>query len=988
MNNVILTLVSDSGNTCDVDLYGVEKIPMNFAFTNPSELAVEGGGSWNFRIPASETNLSFFGDVSNVNFVGEFSFHKKVNATLTIDTIPISVGHVQVVKAYKIDNVYSEIEIVFFAETPDIAREVGSKMLSELDYTSLAHDMTFDNVLLGAANYKYALIDRGYKLSEQGEIGTRPVVSTANPIYPSEMALCIQEAWLFDKIITEAGFQYTTDNIISEMEAVHIPFVNSKWNKATTTAAQYLFSAYLTSNLTVTAGTDYEDVTLLTETLDANGDLNATTGVWTAPFTGWFTFRLWATNDPTATSGVFNNTRSMRLSKNGVPVYLQATSPLPALTTRNFQSNDVILFLEAGDLLKMEVNNGATGQFIGGTSDPALGTGWALTNTSDALAGLPIDIGANAPKIQQIDLLKDILKKYNLVMVPDRNIPKLLHFEPFGDYIGGGNTLDWTSKLDYSKDQVISPTTDYQGRVLTFTYSKGTDAASELFNKEGKRIYGDYKIEGYTVNPTDHPNDFARGDKAVQLLAQSTPCNTISGTSNVVPKFVDSAGEFVDPGLRYLYIIDDGCYIALYDEGILDGVLTNVNAANHYSVVNASINDNDLNFAPETPLHLIAANPYNNLFNKYWRPYLNELYSPSARRLECYMMLDINDITSFGFDDKIWIIDAWYRLLSISNYEVGIDEPVQCEFMRLLDVELDCESTPYQITTQGIVQFIDSESVIGFGTEDCCNRYNYEWNPTNDRCYAFTNEGRPNRPNGVTTEVTGGNFGLSFDGSNVANRYTAQMVNRADISPETIFSYLAGTDVTIGKGNPNTLAVGEHIIVDDNLRGVSAVGKNIKVFAPGQHLGGGWFGDDYANADGQCQHGVIPYIGEGDLSMLLSELPITIEGIAGKHLTIDEGAALNCVLTVSLMQFDTGTGLISDTRSSQFAFTAYKIGGDAKKSTVHQVYDFGNFHPLSLNIDTTTNTNEHRLSISAAGVGHPYSNLKVAAHLTYTQIKE
>jgi hypothetical protein len=987
MDNVILILENDNGDTCVVDLYGVEKIPMNFAFTNPSELAVVGGGSWNFRIPASETNLSFFGDISNVNFVGEFSFHKKVKATLTVDTIPVSVGHVQVLKAYKIENVYSEFEIVFFAETPDIAREMGSKLLSALDYTDLAHDMTYDNVVAGSTNWKYALIDRGYKFSELGEVNTRPIVSTVNPVYPSEMSLMIRESWLFDKMIREAGFTYTTDNILSEMEAVYVPFVNSKWNRSTSQPAQFLFSAYLTSNLATAANTE-TTLTTFTEVSDPSGSFNAATGIYTAPFTGWFTFRLFATNDPTATSGLTSNVRKMKLRKvsDNFGVFTQFTTPNNPTTTRNMQSVDVTLFMDVGDQLKMSVENQAAGTFLAG-SDLTTGTGWLLVNTSDALAGQPIDIGANAPKIQQIDLLKDILKKYNLVMVPDRNIPKLIHFEPFGDYIGGGNTLDWTSKLDYSKDQVISPTTDYQAKVLTFTYSKGNDAASELFNKEGKRIYGDYLIEGYTTNPSDHPNDFAVGNKDVTLIAQSTPCNTINGTSNVVPKFVDASGEFVEPGLRYLYIDSNECWIALYDEGITDGVLTSVNAANHYSSVNPTLSDDDLNFAPETPLHTITANPYNNLFNKYWRPYLNELYSPSARRLECYMYLTLNDIVTFGFDDRIWIIDAWYRLLNISNYEVGMDEPVQCEFMRLLDAELDCESTPYQITVQGIVQFQLPDETLTYGTEDCCNRYGYNWSADDARCFAFGgNVGQPDRPNGVTTEVTGGNFGIAVDGASVRN--AAMMANASNVSSDTQFSFVAGSDLTIENNNANLIAVGEHIIVDEGLRGVAAFGKNTKVFAGGLHLGGGWFGDDRNNADGQAQYGVIPYIGEGNFTNSSTDIIITIEGRSGLHLVVDEGAVLNCVMTISVMKWDPTGGIIDDTRTAQFAFTAYKVSGEAKKSTVHQVYDFGGLHPLDLHIDTTTDVTEHRFDVSMGGSGHPHNNIKIAASLTYTQIKE
>jgi hypothetical protein len=52
------------------------------------------------------------------------------------------------------------------------------------------------------------------------------------------------------------------------------------------------------------------------------------------------------------------------------------------------------------------------------------------------------------------------------------------------------------------------------------------------------------------------------------------------------------------------------------------------------------------------------------------------------------------------------------------------------------------------------------------------------------------------------------------------------------------------------------------------------------------------------------------------------------------------------------------------------------------------VFDFGGLHPITLEIDTTTNVEEHRLSLSMAGLGHPFTNIKIAASLIYTQIKE
>ena len=986
MAQTIIIAEDALGNTAVLDLYDAEKIALNFAFTDPGDFAVIGSRTWQFRIPASDQNIAFFGDVGNINYTGTFAFQNKVKATLQVETVPIAVGHLQVVRAYKLNNQYTEIEIVFYAETPDIVRELGAKNLSELDYTSLAHDMTYDNVVAGSTNWKYALIDRGYKFSEAGEVNTRPVVSTVNPVFPSEMTLMVRESWLFDKVIREAGFNYTTNNILPTMDEVFVPYARHKWNKSTSISAQFLFSAYLTSNLATAAGFTEITLTGFTEVSDPSGSFNAATGIYTAPFTGWFTFRLFATNDPTATSGITSNYRQMKLRT--VPAnigqYTQTSTPSNGTQTRNLQSTDVTLYMNVGDQLKMTVANQAAGTWLAG-SDLTTGTGWMLVNTSDALAGLPIDIGANAPNVTQIDFLKDVIKKYNMVVVPDRNIPKLLHFEPFVNYIGSGNALDWTQKLHYEKDIVINPTTDEQRKELLFTYSKGNDAASELFNKEGKRIYGDYKVQGYTVNPNDLPNDFSQGNGGVNLIAQSTPCNTIAGTANVVPKFVDASGEFVESGLRFLYVQNANAYIALYDETISNGVLTSVNTACHYSVTNPTLTDDDLNFAPETPLHLITANPYNNLFNRFYRGYLNEIYSPSARKIEVYMLLDITDINTFKFSDKIWIIDAWYRLLTISNYEVGSTEPVQCTFIRLLDAQPDCEYTPYQISTGGIVQFIDGDEELTFGSESCCNRYGYNWSEDDARCFAFGG-GDVERPNGVMTEVVGANFGLSIAGRRVRN--AGLMANESNIDVDTQFSYVAGSDITIGERNPNMVAIGEHIIVDEGLRGVAAFGKNTKVFAGGLHLGGGWFGDDRSNADGQAQYGVIPYIGEGNFTNSSTDIIITIEGRSGLHLVVDEGAVLNCVMTISVMKWDPTGGIIDDTRTAQFAFTAYKVSGEAKKSTVHQVYDFGGLHPLDLHIDTTTDVTEHRFDVSMGGGGHPHNNIKIAASLTYTQIKE
>ena len=59
--------------------------------------------------------------------------------------------------------------------------------------------------------------------------------------------------------------------------------------------------------------------------------------------------------------------------------------------------------------------------------------------------------------LKQIDWFKSILTKFRLVMVP--SIDKVNEFiiQPWQEYIGTGDSFDWTDKLDYSKDNKLEP---------------------------------------------------------------------------------------------------------------------------------------------------------------------------------------------------------------------------------------------------------------------------------------------------------------------------------------------------------------------------------------------------------------------------------------------------------------------------------------------------------------------------------------------------
>ena len=56
---------------------------------------------------------------------------------------------------------------------------------------------------------------------------------------------------------------------------------------------------------------------------------------------------------------------------------------------------------------------------------------------------------------------------------------------------------------------------------------------------------------------------------------------------------------------------------------------------------------------------------------KLFKQYLDNIYSSEARIMECYLNLNEVDIFNFSFADEIFIKDSYWRILNISNYQVG-----------------------------------------------------------------------------------------------------------------------------------------------------------------------------------------------------------------------------------------------------------------------------------------------------------------------------
>jgi hypothetical protein len=940
-----------------LDLFENESISQTWRFTDLNNFQSLGAFSREFRVPFSDRNQEALGALFDVNVDAGTAnfFHYKLPAEIRVDTLPIASGYLQVRKVYRQQGKINEVEIAFYAETPDLVRKIGEKKLKDItDLPNLEEVIDYDTVTDATNERIWTLLERGQLWSEAGELNTRRLFDFDNPVNPSDLTPALRYDYLFSQILKDAGFELVGGSLLTILSNYYMPWLNSKNNIASDSFNQYFFRAY--NNASAALSTTATGVNVNTEIYDNNGDFNTAIASYTTPSTGYYTFR-------------FRNKFSVT-GTNNVSYFLNVDGVLIFLDNYNVVNNQIIDFtyrigIDAGSVVKffLKKNNVAAVSLVAGdgTFDTSI---FELIQTEFAF-GQTFYYDLNAPDAKQIDFFTDVVKMHNCVIVPDRVISNKLYIVPQTSYLGSGGVKDWTRKMDISKDMVISSTVDIQKGKFQFTYTAGEDILSKQY-KNVNRIYGDYEAVGYTTNPDTLPSDFAIGDQKIQLVTQSTPCGVVNGSTTVIPMFINEQLDFVAPGMRCLFHAGD-VNIELLNDNTGFPTVTTTPVLSHYSQVIADIDDEDLNWAPEVPPYGILANPYNNLFNKYWRAYMNALYSPEARIMEASFALDLKDILTFSFADRIWIQDSYWRILEISDYKVGMNESTSVKLIKFLDDTEDCSSTPNTISVNGQVNFVDANGDPVTATQDCCTRYGYNWEESNTTCWAFTSSGQ-SRTN------------------NVSGTPTAPAVRQTPTATQTravINSVINGENVALDLNNKDMLAVGTDLTLSKDVQGSTLLGKNVLTSLPGIHVGGG-YRDGVASAPyyGWAQFGTFVLQKKFTVSTSGDVFDLDIEGRNGEYIDMPDETLWSCLLNVTIKD---NTGAYE---TSLHHFTLDKIGGIATASAITTLNTIGAIgaNVFTFGIDTTTDITQHRINVTVTGGTYP-DTFTITASLQYQQSK-
>ena len=522
-----------------------------------------------------------------------------------------------------------------------------------------------------------------------------------NPLAISQFTLMVSVKETIDAIFAQTDYSYSADSFFNEpqfaklyTDAISTPTVENESGQAT--------CSVIVSGQQLGGGTEerveFDIIQSNPAAAWSNATYQYTVGV-DGPYTMSAEVIVGDYIDPADPDGVY----TLKIyKKSGATVSLQASSvgllPIQGVVVVSVSTS---FTADAGDLIYVNL------QSSGGSNNPYISNGtFEMTIT-------PIAVNvANSMKydVKCLDFLKGILTKFKMIMAPSVSNEYEFVIKPWIDYIGSGETFDWTAKLDVSKDVVLSPVFYAQSQLIEFTDRDDSDHQNLPFQLEYNRVYGALQF--------DSQNDLLKNTRRIETIFAPTPVAPVEGTDPttpsqfVIPYFSKLGTEVTSHGhITHVPMITKPRLLwwnglAPIDQGVStnehwwywDGADANTKTEANlfyprmtpYSIVSPTTVDTiNLNWFRETPLwDYTPGVPSNNgqsVYEKYWNVYTQELYSPLARVMTAYFNIDAQDLRTLSFDDVIFIKNSYWRVLKVSDAPLTETATVKVDLVKLLD---------------------------------------------------------------------------------------------------------------------------------------------------------------------------------------------------------------------------------------------------------------------------------------------------------------
>jgi hypothetical protein len=732
-------------------------------------------------LPGTKKNNQVLGHIFEIDIDGVFNPNIKAFALIESDGLQQLKGIMQLLQINRTGDAIT-YEVSFSGQLKNIFSVLGDAGLSVLDFSAYNHQYTPANVISSWSNniqkngatysnpigegYVYPEIDTGIDTD-----ATSPSILNYSP--------AIYLKHYIDKIFQYAGFTYSSSFFNSTffkrlIVTAGIPQYDNATIQSRTVIAKnssdYDFQLTNSSVPEVFPGSDKRSGYISFDNVveDDGSNYSASSFTFTVPHNGFY--NLFSTIVPEVV-WTMQSGESFRMEDSGgytlnfeLRIADSSNNPVNSISFSSFYAHSTVI--SAGDIYTLSQVNGDSSKSImlqsgqqyhaeiyfkpsppptitdlgTTTGGNIIGPVYLRVKANSSFTARPADTkvqpgdtmtlnGAIPQGIKMADLLKTVINAFNLYIDVDKDNETLLLIEPRDDFYAAGETVDWTAKLDISKEIVMKPMAELNYKKYLYTYKSDNDRLNQqysytFYNTDHSEIYGEH------FQQID--NDFLDPQQTNKVELLFSPAVMTRVADRVVPsiEYIDGSGNvsLKASNPRLLYFSGTlGCnYYMLSDSLNNSGdLINNYPFCGHFDDPDSPTLD--LNFGITKMLFWQPANlTDNNLFSHYHSKYLYEITHKDSRIVTAYLHLNPYDIAQLDFRNQFYINGYYLRLNQIIDYDVAVPGVTQVEFIKMAYVQ------PFVPTskkyTGGIDDTIGKYSVPGLDTHVKPNNNTYPRN--------------------------------------------------------------------------------------------------------------------------------------------------------------------------------------------------------------------------------------------------------------------
>jgi len=720
----------------DVELIDEIVVSVNHAIANIREPDKRNSSyTKTIKIPGTKKNNILFShlfEVSKESNVIDFNPNKKAPARLLVDEVPIISGFARLMKI-NIEGDKVDYDLVIYAALSDLFTDFSDDPLYSLDFTDLSHIYNVENI---TESWDAPYDGLGYFY---------PIVDNAkNDLINFKISDFTPALWFYDIIKRiEAKYGYTFQSeflesayfkklllllrAVPELSPIEIEARSFRYDVAT---PSFILGGIVADTQ---VGGSIQKRTLFP--FDIKQESNFPTVVYDA--------RSIATQLPFSTQyrpskGGFYDIRvsvTINLTNELIPgqsplfppgintyrIYASYTSTLqdspPTAVVTKFQditSNGITdtdhtidflfenVYLKKGGgssflVCRILAEYRGGGNNLGGSSSVRLLDSSYVEVRAKQGAVKPNDTLEIAPYIYPDmkirDFFKSVINMHNLYIRPDVNNDKILYIEPASLFYEDGGVIDYW-ELDTSKPIEITPIGELTKKKYKYKYKQDTDYLNTFYLAQWGDEFGSNEIEV--------DNDFVTSEVTTELIFSPTINADRAGKGRSLPSLVQADSEgFYEPYLKYkprvfVYGGEKSCskYRISVDEFTQYPFVCHIDSDVSPSLDILFSVPQELYWGLGTAINNTYTN--NNLYNKYYKQFLDEITDKDSKVYLAYFNLTPLDVYRFSFSDKINLDGNIFRVNKIIDFDPISPKSTRVELLKIKNKQ------PFEGTTVGV----------------------------------------------------------------------------------------------------------------------------------------------------------------------------------------------------------------------------------------------------------------------------------------------